>query len=291
MPDASTVLHDENTRVAEKLNAVADLLEHQNANRFRIRAYRDAAKYVAGLSQPIGNVLSVGGRRALEDMPTIGPSIAAAITEILQTGDLRLLDNLRGDQDPEKLFQTVPQIGPALAAAIHRDLGIDTLEDLELAANDGRLAELPGFGPRRVRGIQYALDKLLARRRSFGQRTTQLAPPVPEVLDVDSEYRMRAEAGELPMIAPKRFNPNRDAWLPIMHTERGDWNFTVLYSNTLRAHQLHRTHDWVVVQYDRDSAGAGQCTVVTEQRGELAGQRVIRGYEAACAHYYADQPA
>ena len=111
-----------------------------------------------------------------------------------------------------------------------------------------------------------------------------------KVLDVDSEYRLRAEAGDLPMIAPRRFNPERVAWLPILHTERGDWNFTVLYSNTLRAHQLHRTHDWVVVQFDRDTAGAGQCTVVTEQRGELADRRVIRGHEAACARYYASQP-
>lgn len=287
MTDANLVVHSENQLVAEKLNTVADLLDQQKANPFRIRAYRDAATYVAGLHQPIREVLAKGGPRALEAMPTIGSSIAAAITEILQTGRLRLLDSLRGDLDPESLFQSVPQIGPTLAATIHDQLGIDTLEDLEAAAGDGRLAALPGFGPRRVRGIQYALDRILARPAPTGPRAGQLAPPVPQVLDVDREYRTRAKDASLPMIAPRRFNPARAAWLPILHTERDDWHFTAMYSNTLRAHQLRRTNDWVVIRYDRGDADTGQCTVVTEQRGPLAGKRVIRGQEAACAHHYA----
>lgn len=289
MSRATPAQPTENQNVAQKLNAVADLLEHQQANPFRVRAYRDAATYLHGMPQPVSAVLAKGGPPALEALPTIGSSIAAAISEILQTGDLRLLHTLRGDLDPEKLFQTVPGIGPTLAAAIHENLGIDTLEDLEVAANDGRLAALSGFGPRRVRGIQYALDKLLARRRTMGSRAGQLPPPVPAVLDVDEEYRMRALEGSLPMIAPKRFNPERAAWLPILHTDRDGWHFTALYSNTQRAHQLGRTHDWVVIRFDKGTAGEGQCTVVTEQRGPLSGKRVIRGLEAACAQFYADQ--
>lgn len=288
MSGAARDAQQENRFVAGKLNRVADLLAQQNANRFRVAAYRAAADYVAGLTQPISKALAKGGSRALEDMPTIGSSIAAAITEILQTGHLRLLDALAGDAEPEKLFQTLPQVGPTLAATIHERLGIDTLEDLEVAANDGRLARLPGFGPRRVRGIRYALDNILSRRRSFGAGAGA-SPPISDVLDVDRMYRMRAKDGTLPMIAPKRFNPGKAAWLPILHTERGDWHFTAMFSNTQRAHQLRRTHDWVVIQYDNDTEGAGQCTVVTEQRGPLAGKRVVRGREAASADCYAEK--
>ena len=88
------------------------------------------------------------------------------------------------------------------------------------------------------------------------------------------------------MIAPKRFNPRNEAWLPILHTDRNNWHFTVLYSNTARAHELGRTHDWVVVYFYDDHHQEGQHTVVTETRGSLVNKRVIRGREAECrAHY------
>ena len=109
----------DNRLVAEKLNEVADLLTQQQANLFRISAYRDAAAYVARLPSPISDVLASGGPKALEALPTIGQSIAVLIIEVLRTGHLGLLETLRGDLDPEKLLQTVPQIGPTLAATIH----------------------------------------------------------------------------------------------------------------------------------------------------------------------------
>ncbi|HEY9040160.1 MAG TPA: helix-hairpin-helix domain-containing protein [Roseovarius sp.] len=289
MTDAAPIRTSENRLVAEKLDEVADLLEHQEANPFRIAAYRDAAAYVARLPGPIRDVLAAGGSKALEALPTIGRSIAAAIIEILQTGHLGLIDTLRGDLDPEKLLQTVPQIGPTLAATAHDQLGIETLEALEVAAHDGRLAALPGFGPRRVRGIQLALAELLGRRRPTGPMRGQSSPPIAETLDVDREYRRRAQARSLPVTTPRRFNPRNKAWLPILHTERGGWHFTAMFSNTPRAHRLRRTDDWVVIRFDKDPGGAGQCTVVTEHSGTLAGKRVIRGHEAACARHYANQ--
>ncbi len=275
--------------MAEKLAEVADLLECQKANPFRVGAYRDAAAYVARLTRPISDVLAAGGSKALEALPTIGLSIAASIIEILQTGHLGLLETLRGDLDPKKLLQTLPQIGPTLAATIHDELGIETLEALEVAAHDGSLAALPGFGPRRVRGIQFALAELLGRRRSPGPVPGQPSPPIAETLDVNREYRRRAQAGSLPVITPRRFNPDSKAWLPIWHTEQGGWHFTAMFSNTPRAHRLGRTDDWVVIQFDKDSGRAGQCTVVTEHKGNLAGKRVIRGHEAACTRHYAGQ--
>jgi hypothetical protein len=97
-------------------------------------------------------------------------------------------------------------------------------------------------------------------------------------LRIDREDREKAEADELPRIAPRRNNPEGAAWLPIMHGYEDGWHFTTLYSNTDRAHELGRVRDWVVIYFEREG-DEGQCTVVTEYRGPLAGQRVIRGRE------------
>ncbi|MGH7682533.1 MAG: hypothetical protein ACRENN_11185, partial [Candidatus Eiseniibacteriota bacterium] len=71
-------------------------------------------------------------------------------------------------------------------------------------------------------------------------------PSVSDVLDVDREYRERAAKGELKRIAPRRMNPANEAWLPVLRTERAGRHYTALYSNTPRAHELKKTHDWVV---------------------------------------------
>jgi putative hydrolase len=83
------------------------------------------------------------------------------------------------------------------------------------------------------------------------------------------------------MIAPRRFNPERVAWLPVLHTELAGYHVTALFSNTARAHALGTTRDWVVITYEQ-TRGEGQCTVVTERRGALSGLRVVRGREAEC---------
>jgi hypothetical protein len=112
------------------------------------------------------------------------------------------------------------------------------------------------------------------------------SPGVELLLDVDREYRDKARAGLLPRIAPRRFNPEGKAWLPVLHTRFGPWHFTALFSNTDRAHELHRVYDWVVVFYADDEGDEGQATVVTERRGRLMGVRVVRGREPECARYY-----
>ncbi|MCZ6776165.1 MAG: hypothetical protein O7D34_06890 [Ignavibacteria bacterium] len=74
------------------------------------------------------------------------------------------------------------------------------------------------------------------------------------ILHLDAEYRKKAEADELKKIAPKKYNPDGEAWLPILLTLRGGWRFTVLFSNTARAHELGKTQDWVVVIMTREVA-------------------------------------
>ena len=274
-----------NTLVADRLREAADLLEQQNANPFRVRAYRSAADTISTLDKDIRQLAEQGGMESLVALPGIGKGIAAAILEILQTGHWAQVDRLRGVLDAEHLFQTVPGIGPETAKSIHDRLHIDTLEQLEMAAHDGRLESVPRMGARRAASIRAALASMLSWR---GQQHVPEGdgPSAELLLTVDAEYRKQAETGQLPTIAPKRFNPDGKAWLPVLHSTVNGWHFTALYSNTARAHELGRTHDWVVVYFYDDHHREGQHTVVTETRGPLVGRRVVRGQEAACREYY-----
>src|SRR5689334_12505717 len=103
------------------------------------------------------------------------------------------------------------------------------------------------------------------------------APGADILLGIDQEYREKARSGVLPKIAPRRINPDGKPWLPVLHTRYGPWRFTALFSNTERARELQRTHDWVVIYFSDEEDEDGQATVVTERRGTLTGRRVVRG--------------
>lgn len=283
MNDNPNLRHQSNAAVAAALREAAMLLRQQDAKQFRVLAYLKAATTIEALEVDIAT-LAAQGIEALEALPNIGRSIASAVMEIITTGKWSQLERLRGGLEPEAAFQNIPGLGPSLAHAIHEHLHVDTLEALEAAAHDGRLATVPGIGPRRAAIIRDTLASMLARRRPLAfAAPAQPLPPVDIILDVDREYREKAKAGELRLIAPKRFNPEAKAWLPILHTERGEWHFTALYSNTARAHELGKTADWVVMFFATDHRPESQCTVVTETSGILTGKRVVRGREKECA--------
>ncbi len=274
-----------NRYLAERMREAAALLESQGANIFRIGVYRRAADTVAHLDRPVEEIWRAEGLEGLDALPGIGRSLAASVAEMLCTGQWAQLNRLRGAADPESLFQMVPGIGSVLAGRIRDALPVANLEGLEAAAHDGRLAALPGVGYRRASAIAASLDAMLARDRPLPTLPAD-EPDVSTLLDVDEEYRRKAAAERLPKIAPRRFNPDGEAWLPILHTDRPLWHFTVLFSNTARSHELGRTRDWVVVYFDDGKSSEGQRTVVTETRGRLLGRRVVRGREAECrAHY------
>jgi len=274
-----------NDEIAALLDEVADLLEAQHANLHRVRAYRDGAQKLREIDRDVVRILAAQGIAGLERIPGIGTGLAAAIEEVARSGRLRLLDHLHGEVSPAELFTTVPGVGIEFAHRLHDWLGIDTLEELETAAHDGRLDRVPGFGHRRVQAVRAYLDSHFRRvgRASRSQRAAA-RPSVTTLLAVDAEYRRRAAAGELKTITPRRFNPEGASWLPVLHVERDGWSLTALFSNTARAHRLGRTHDWVVIY--ADGAREYQCTVVTEPRGILAGRRVVRGREAECLTSY-----
>ena len=275
----------DNQAIAEKLREIADLLEQQNANPFRVNAYRRAAHTVLAHDQELAVLAEQEGVEGLDKLPAIGRSIALAIQEMLNTGRWMQLERLRGSLDPEQVFQSIPGVGPGLARRIHETLDVDTLAELELAAHDGRLEQVPGVGARRARMISAALAHMLQRRPARAHNPAN-EPSVELLLDVDREYRERTAKGKLRKIAPKRFNPSGEAWLPILHTQRDDWHFTALFSNTARAHDFGKTSDWVVLHFHTDHGPDAQCTVVTETSGPLQGRRVVRGRESECMNHY-----
>lgn len=288
MPSNARLPSAENAQIAEWLRQAAEILHAQGANPFRVGAYRRAADTVERFPGSLRELFVAKGRAGLDALPAIGAGIAAAIAEMVETGRWTQLDRLRGSLDPTTLFQTVPGIGPGLAQRVHDALGIETLEALEVACHDGRLDEVPGVGRRRAAAIRAALAEILGRSRLRRRAAEAPAsePPVDVLLDVDREYVERANAGALPTIAPRRFNPDKRAWLPVLHTKRDDWHFTALFSNTAKAHELGRTHDWVVLYFDDHDHAERQRTVVTEPRGVLSGRRVVRGREIECRAYY-----
>ncbi|MCC2612983.1 helix-hairpin-helix domain-containing protein [Neorhizobium petrolearium] len=269
---------DLNLGVATKLREYADLLVQQGEGGFRSRAYYKAADVTTALKRPLNEILTEQGRMGLVALPGIGYGIAAAIIEILTSGHWNQLARLRGDLAPEILFRTIPGIGPKLADRLADEGHVESLEDLEYALHFGDLA-VKGIGERRKRMIASALAERLGRPTviASGQRT---APSVSLLLNVDRMYREKAAVDQLPKIAPRRFNPKAETWLPIMHIRRNGWYFTALYSNSRLAHELNKTHDWVVIHYQRDSEPEGRCTVVTETHGPMAGRRIVRGREA-----------
>jgi hypothetical protein len=282
---------DENRQIADWLRQTADLLAAQGANPYRVSAYRHAADTVARWPESLAAIHAREGRKGLDALPGIGEGLANAIAEMLTTGRWGQLERLRGSIDPVALFQTIPGIGGGLARRIHDTLHVDTLEALEFAAHDGRLESVPGVGNRRAAAIRATLTDTLDHRRlkiSAPDSAKSGGPPVALVLDVDREYREKAQAGKLPTIAPKRFNPEGESWLPVLHAARGEWHFTALYSNTARAHELGRSRDWVVIYFYDDQHLEKQHTVVTETHGSLLGQRVVRGREAECRTYYSE---
>src|SRR5450756_590512 len=185
-----------NADVAERLEDVANLLQEQGGNQFRVQAWRGGAATIRHLARSVRELLDEEGLEGLDRLPGIGPGLARAVRQLIETGRLATLERLRGESDPVALLASVPAIGHTFAKRIHDRLGIESLEELELAAHDGRLASLSGMGPKRLAGIRDALTTRLRSRWRDGRHDT--TPDVAELLDVDREYRERGLAGELP---------------------------------------------------------------------------------------------
>jgi putative hydrolase len=268
-----------NTRMATMFRHAAALLEVQDADPFRVLAYRNGADELESLTESAAQIYRRDGLWGLIALPTIGRSLALAIADVVDDGHWRWLDRLEGDTDPEKVLATLPTIGPKLARRLHLELGIESLDDLERAVYDGRLGRLRGIGDKRWHAIRDAVFARLHPRRSGpadGHGHTPVRPTAELLLSIDREYRDKADRNELVTIAPLRFNPTGARWLPVLHTTREGHHFTAMFSNTARAHELGRTNDWVVIF--ADTPDEDRWTVVTETQGPHRGERVVRGH-------------
>jgi DNA polymerase (family X) len=281
----SSAGNDLNFRIARRLEEVAQILEGQGGNPYRVQAYRHAAETLRHLPRSAEDILRQEGEPGLRKLPGIGERLARSIATLIITGRLPMLDRLRGESDSASLLASVPGIGKRLATRLRHDLGIATLEQLETAAHDGRLRDIAGIGDKRIAGIIDSLSGRLGRVRPIRAAQQTEEPAIAEILNVDREYRDKAAAASLPMVAPRRFNPNRESWLPILHSKRGERHYMALFSNTARAHQMGKTRDWVVLYYGGPD-GEQQCTVITCRRGPLTGKRIVRGRENECLEYY-----
>jgi DNA polymerase (family 10) len=148
-----------NADVAAVFNEIADLLEIEGANPFRIRAYRNAAHTLLDLPRDVAAM--VGKNEDLTELPGIGEDLAAKIKEIVGTGTVALLEEHR-KKVPATLtaLLKIPGIGPKRVKALYHELGIRTLDQLQKAAQEGRVKALQGFGAKTERHI---LDQLKAR--------------------------------------------------------------------------------------------------------------------------------
>lgn len=153
----------DNLTIARLLNEAADLMELGQENPFKVRAYRNGAQVVAALPEPVSSMNAV----QLRALPGIGKDLSARLDELIRTGRLQLLDDLRAKTPVSLLdLKRLPGIGPATLVTIWKDLGIATTGDLEAAIREGRLRAIKGFGPKK----EAALLKALAARTSVSAR-------------------------------------------------------------------------------------------------------------------------
>lgn len=134
-----------NARIADVFDQLADLLEFQGANQFRVRAYRNAARTVRDYSESL-ETLAAEGAASLTKIDGIGDDLAKKIVVLVETGELPQLNELLSQVPASVLAMLrIPGLGPKKAAVLYKELGVKTLDELKAACESGRVRELKGF--------------------------------------------------------------------------------------------------------------------------------------------------
>ena len=286
--DKQKKIPPDNLHYASCFHDCALLLNQQGANPFRVSAYRNAASTLHHLEKSAKEICEHEGVEGLMKLPGLGRSLAWSLKRLIESGHMPVLDRLKGDNSAEQLVASVADIGEVLATRVVDELGIETLPELLDAVYDGRLEKVDGFGEKRLRAVREALTaRLLVNQPELEEMypPNTMKVPVADLLELDNDYLDLVEANQLPRIAPKKNNPSGKAWLPVWHTEKKGHHYTIMFSNTTHAHDMHACDDWVIIILD-DDKGHGQWTVITSRFGSLKGCRIIRGREAECRRYY-----
>jgi len=205
-----------NRDVAALFSRYAELLEVQDANPFRVRAYRNAAQTLEGLGADVSRMVADG--RDLTELPGIGKDLAAKVREVVETGRLGALDDLDRSL-PEHLadLTALPGLGPKRIRALYQALKVGSIDDLERAARERRIRTIEGFGAKTEQKILHAIEQ----HRDTGRRTLLIdaehaAAPLLDHLKhstgveravVAGSYRRRRETvGDLDVLVTARTN-------------------------------------------------------------------------------------
>jgi len=199
-----------NADITAIFTEIADLLEIQGANPFRIRAYRNAARILGDLPQE-ARLLKERGHD-LTRLPGIGADLAGKISEIISTGRCGLLERLHRELPPAitELLK-IPGLGPKRVKALYHDLDVQTVEQLHRAAQNGRIRALPGFGEKTEQNILQAVEAHANQSRRFKLATAaqyaealraflQAISGVQQVTVAGSFRRMRETVGDLDIL-------------------------------------------------------------------------------------------
>ncbi len=169
-----------NTDIADIFEQIADFLEIQGENPFRIRAYRNAAHSVSGLGTELKEMVAAG--EDLTRLPGIGKELAAKIHEILDTGTAKALIKLQ-QRIPKTVIEMLklPNLGPKRVRILFRELKIKNLPQLAKAARKGRIRALEGFGQKTEKAILDAIDTRAQKEKRF--KIVTVKPTVDSLLD------------------------------------------------------------------------------------------------------------
>jgi DNA polymerase (family 10) len=276
-----------NADIAALFEEIADRLEIQGANAFRIRAYRNAARTLGELPQEARALLEQG--EDLTRLPGIGDDLAAKVQEIVSTGRCSLLERLRRELPPAvtELLQ-IPGLGPKRVKALYHDLEVQTVEQLYRAARDGRIRALPGFGEKTELNILQAVEAHASQTHRFKLVVAaqyadalcsflQAVPGVDQVTVAGSYRRMRETVGDLDILVTAA------AGSPVMQRFTAyDEVAEVLSAGTTRASVALKSGLQVDLRVvDKTCYGAALCYFTGSKAHNIAIRRIAqkRGYK------------
>jgi DNA polymerase (family 10) len=147
-----------NRQIAEMFNEIADLIDIDGENPFRVRAYRNAARTILTYPRSMAELVEEGFD--LSSLHGIGKELAKKITEIVQTGRLAYLEKLKRSHPPHlETLLKIPGLGPGRVRLLHELLHINSVKDLEHALESGKVQKVPGFGPKLIEKITAGVKK------------------------------------------------------------------------------------------------------------------------------------
>jgi DNA polymerase (family 10) len=166
----------DNALIAVTLERIADLLEFQGANPFRIRAYRNGARTIRDLVEPVASIVN-DDTCHLTDIPGIGKDLADKTATLVRTGSLPMLEELQAEVPASVLaLLRIPGLGPKKAAVLFRERNIESLEQLRAACEAGAIRTLKGFGAKTEQTILAGIDLAAqAERRIYWAKAETIA--------------------------------------------------------------------------------------------------------------------